>query len=198
LQLNDGFRRDSGPSQGDACKPAIRPNAKFKLSLATILERFANPLNRHELLSIALNSVSKWVVRVLPTVEDWVRQGKPAPDGLAFSLAALLWFYRGDLQADGLFGRRAGSLYPIRDDAHVLDIMVAAWAHAARGEAPSIARRLLAEPKLWGRDLTTVGDLAAKVETAIGAIEDVGVRGALDRLGLAGATEERPGCDTAA
>ena len=51
------------------------------------MERFGNPFIRHELLSIALNSVSKWVVRVLPTVEDWVKDGKPAPDGLAFSLA---------------------------------------------------------------------------------------------------------------
>ena len=33
---------------------------------------------------------------------------------------------------------------------------------------------------------STVGDLAAKVETAIAAIEDAGVRGALARLGLAG------------
>ena len=71
------------------------PDAERRAYAATILERFANPFIRHELLSIALNSVSKWVVRVLPTVEDWVKDGKPAPDGLAFSLAALLWFYRG-------------------------------------------------------------------------------------------------------
>ena len=64
--------------------------------------------------------------------------------------------------------------------------MVAAWAGAARGDAPAIARRLIAEPRLWGKDLTTVGDLSAKVETAIAAIEDAGVRAALARLGLAG------------
>ena len=44
----------------------------------------------------------------------------------------------------------------------------------------------MADPRLWGKDLTTVGDLSAKVETAIAAIEDAGVRGALARLGLAG------------
>jgi tagaturonate reductase len=160
-------------------------DAERRAYAATILERFSNPFIRHELLSITLNSVSKWVVRVLPTVEDWVGHGKPAPDGLAFSLAALLWFYRGDREADGVFGRRARGSYPIRDEPQVLDIMVEAWAGAAPGEAAQIARRLLAEPKLWGKDLTAVGDLAAKVETAIAAIEDVGARGALDRLGLA-------------
>lgn len=161
------------------------PEAERRAYAATILERFSNPFIRHELLSIALNSVSKWRVRVLPTIEDWVKDGKPTPDGLAFSLAALLWFYRGAAQADGVFGRRERGLYPIRDDARVLDVMVAAWAGAARGDAPGIARRLLADTKLWGKDLTTVGDLAGKVETAIAAIEAAGVRGALDRLGLA-------------
>jgi len=165
------------------------PDPERRAYAATILERFANPFIRHELLSIALNSVSKWVVRVLPTVEDWVRQQKPAPDGLAFSLAALLWFYRGERRADGVFGRRDRGDYPVRDDAHVLDVMVAAWAGTQPGDAPVVARRLLAEPKLWGTDLTTVGDLSAKVETAIAAIEDAGIRGALDRLGLAAATE---------
>ena len=174
------------------------PDPERRAYAATVLERFANPFIRHELLSIALNSVSKWVVRVLPTVEDWVKDGKPAPDGLAFSLAALLWFYRGGRQADGVFGRRERGLYPIRDDARVLDVMVAAWAGAARGDAPAIARRLLAATKLWGKDLTKVGDLADKVETAIAAIEEVGVRGALDQLGPARARKERPGSDAGA
>ncbi len=56
----------------------------------------------------------------------------------------------------------------------------------------------MAETRLWGKDLTTVGDLAAKVETAIAAIEDVGVRGALERLGLDRATGEGPGRNAAA
>ena len=174
------------------------PEAERRAYAATILERFANPFIRHELLSIALNSVSKWAVRVLPTIEDWVKDGKPAPDGLAFSLAALLWFYRGAAQADGVFGRRERGPYPIRDDPHVLGIMGAAWAGAARGDAPAIARRLLTETKLWGKDLTTVGDLADKVETAVAAIEEAGVRGALDQLGLARAGRERRGCGGAA
>ncbi len=161
------------------------PEAERRAYAATVLERFGNPFIRHELLSIALNSVSKWVVRVLPTIEDWVKDGKPAPDGLAFSLASLLWFYRGQRETGSVFGGRDRGAYPIRDDAYVLDIMVAAWAGVARGDAPAIARRLLAEPRLWGKDLTTVGDLSAQVETAIAAIEDAGVRGALDRLGLA-------------
>jgi len=161
------------------------PDPERRAYAATILERFGNPFIRHELLSIALNSVSKWKVRVLPTIEDATKAGEPAPAGLAFSLAALLWFYRGERQGDGVFGRRERGPYPIRDDAHVLDAMVEAWRTAGAGDAAGIARRLLADASLWGRDLTQVGDLAAKVEIAISAIEAVGVRGALQRLDLA-------------
>ena len=164
------------------------PESERRAYAATILERFANPFIRHELLSIALNSVSKWRVRVLPTIEDRVRNGAPAPDGLAFSLAALFWFYRGEGSPDGLVGQREEVRYPIRDDAHVLDVMASAWANAAHGDAPTIARRLMADVRLWDQDLTKVGDLAEKVETAIAAIENFGLRGALDRLFLA-----RPG-----
>ncbi|RBP13880.1 tagaturonate reductase [Roseiarcus fermentans] len=177
----------------DEIAPRIRlPDVERRAYAATVLERFANPFLRHELISIALNSVSKWVVRVLPTVEDWVAEGEPVPQGLAFSLAALLAFYRGERQADGVYGRRERGPYPIRDDARALDLMTAAWAGAAPGDAPAVARRLLADTRLWGKDLTTVGDLAAKVETAIAAIEDLGVRGALDHLSLASPSRAEP------
>jgi tagaturonate reductase len=165
------------------------PDAERRAYAATVLERFANPFIRHDLLSIALNSVSKWRVRVLPTIEDWIAAGKGAPDGLAFSLAALIWFYRGERGPDGVFGRRSGAPYQIRDDARVLDIMIGAWRDATSGGAPAVSRRLLADERLWGKDLTQVGDVATKTERAIGAIESAGIRGALDKLRLAARPE---------
>ena len=161
------------------------PEAERRAYAATILERFANPFIRHELLSIALNSVSKWVVRVLPTVEDWVRDGKPAPDGLAFSLAALLWFYCGEREPAASSAIATRRLPDPRRRPRARRHGCGLGRRRTR-RPPAIARRLIAEPRLWGKDLTTVGDFSAKVETAIAAIEDAGVRGALARLGLAG------------
>lgn len=166
------------------------PDAERRAYAATILERFGNPFIRHELLAISLNSVSKWMVRVLPTIEDRVRTGGAVPGRLAFSLAALLWFYRGERRAEGVVGKRSTGTYPIRDDAHVLDIMVAAWVEARPGEAAATARRLLADARLWGRDLGEIVGLSDAVATAIEAIETVGVRRALDRLGLAALDRE--------
>lgn len=84
--------------------------------------RFMNPFIRHELLSIALNSVSKWRARCLPSVIEYYNRFKKIPDRLAFSLAALINFYCSSERGDNcLVGHRGLDTYPIRDDAAVLD-----------------------------------------------------------------------------
>ena len=60
---------------------------------AAVLERFSNPFVRHELMSIMLNSVSKFAVRVLPTIMDYYRRFNELPRILAFSFAALIAYY---------------------------------------------------------------------------------------------------------
>jgi tagaturonate reductase len=61
-----------------------------------VLERFSNPFVKHQLLSIALNSVSKFKARVLPTILEYNEQRGELPKCLTFSLAALIAFYRTD------------------------------------------------------------------------------------------------------
>ena len=66
-----------------------------------VLERFANPFIRHLLLSIALNSVSKFSVRVLPSILEYKEKFGQYPRGLLLSLAALIAFYKGEEANDG-------------------------------------------------------------------------------------------------
>lgn len=66
-----------------------------------VLERFSNPFIKHMLLSIALNSVSKFKARVLPTILEYKEQFGSYPPALVFSLAALISFYRTDESNDG-------------------------------------------------------------------------------------------------
>lgn len=68
---------------------------------AAVLERFSNPFIKHLLLSIALNSVSKFKARVLPTILEYQEQQGTYPQALVFSLAALIAFYRTDDVNDG-------------------------------------------------------------------------------------------------
>ena len=66
-----------------------------------VLERFSNPFIKHQLLSIALNSVSKFQVRVLPTILEYKEKFGKYPEALTFSMAALIAFYRTDKANDG-------------------------------------------------------------------------------------------------
>lgn len=66
-----------------------------------VLERFSNPFIKHMLLSIALNSVSKFQVRVLPTILEYKEKFGAYPPALTFSMAALISFYRTDNANDG-------------------------------------------------------------------------------------------------
>ncbi len=104
------------------------PEAEKRAFAADVLERLRNPFIRHALLSIALNSVAKFRVRVLPSLlEHRARFGQP-PRALSFSLAALLAFYRGtEVRGGALQGRRDGQPYPAQDDLPVLSAFAEAW-----------------------------------------------------------------------
>ena len=65
------------------------------------MERFSNPFIKHQILSIALNSVSKFQVRVLPTILEYKEKFGEYPKALTCSMAALIAFYRTDSANDG-------------------------------------------------------------------------------------------------
>lgn len=157
------------------------PEAERKAYAETIMERFANPHIRHELISIALNSVSKWQVRVLPTVKDFIAKNGKAPAGLSFSLAALLNFYHGQFVVGGEYeGLRQGQSYPIRDNADLLAILNTAWQDA--GDINKVVTTLLADVRLWGEDLTKLAGLAEQTSASLARIKAVGVKAAMAEL----------------
>lgn len=130
---------------------------------ADVLERFANPFIRHELLSISLNSVSKWSVRVLPSLEGGYKANGKISSRLAWSLAALIAFYKGVPAQDGsLTGERNGKPYPIRDDAPVLAAMCAHWQKYGN-DPKALALAVCKDQTLWKRDLTEINGLAQVV-----------------------------------
>lgn len=61
----------------------------------SVFERYLNPFVRHELMSIALNSISKFKERILPTLFDYYKIKGTYSKEIAFSLASLIIFYEG-------------------------------------------------------------------------------------------------------
>lgn len=71
------------------------PEEELKEFAGAVIGRFENPYVKHALLSISLNSVSKWRARCLPSLLGYVERFGRLPKRLAFSLAALMAFYCG-------------------------------------------------------------------------------------------------------
>lgn len=149
-----------------------------------VLQRFRNPFVRHALLSISLNSVSKWKVRVLPTLLDYVQTRGAVPPLLSFSLAALIHFYQGErASATESVGRRDGDCYPIRDEAAVLEFFAQLANADERDRQPrEWTATILAHTPLWGLDLNSVAGLSDAVAANLQAIQQAGMRPAVERL----------------
>lgn len=106
-----------------------------------VLERFSNPFIKHMLLSIALNSVSKFKVRVLPSVLAYKEMYGKLPVALTFSLASLIAFYKTDAA---------------NDMPDVMEFM-----------AKANVDEILANKTLWDTDLSFMADEVKKYYTMI-------------------------------
>lgn len=65
-----------------------------------VFVRFSNPYIKHHLSSIALNSVDKFKVRVLPSILEYRRRFNTLPETLIFAFAKLIDLYRTDMTND--------------------------------------------------------------------------------------------------
>ncbi|MEA4889660.1 MAG: tagaturonate reductase [Clostridiaceae bacterium] len=140
---------------------------------AAVLERFANPFIEHRWLSIALNSISKFKVRVLPSLLAYGQQQNAQPRHLSFAFAALLLFYRGGAEAKPA------------DDPAIIDFFTSAWAACDPTSASSLDQlvsTLLGRTELWEQDLTLIPGLAGFVSEQLGRQINLGMREAVRQL----------------
>ena len=94
----------------------------------SVVERFSNPYIQHYLSAIALNSVSKFKVRVLPSILEYIKRFDKMPETLLFSFAKLIEFYKTDMT---------------NDDPDVVAFM-----------KNNNTAEILANESLWGQDLS--------------------------------------------
>lgn len=139
----------------------------------SVVERFLNPFAQHRLLSISLNSVSKWKVRVLPSLLDYLKLKGTLPPALAFSLAALLRFYRLEKGEDGKASASCGDVsWPVSDSPEVIDF----FAGIAGKPTGEYVRSALANAAFWGMDLNTVPGLTDFTIEMLDRIDRKGIR----------------------
>ncbi|MHA7965931.1 tagaturonate reductase [Paenibacillus sp. CAU 1782] len=124
---------------------------------AEVTGRFLNPFIRHRLSDIAMNSLSKFKTRLLPSISHYWESAVPV--GLLHGLAGLLRYYKIANGEDGYEGYDlAGERYIVKDDAALLEIIADIWATAKEQNhsLQETVQRLLALEQLWGLDLNAV------------------------------------------
>ena len=142
-----------------------------------VITRFNNPYVKHALLSISLNSVSKWRARCMPSFLGYVDAKGELPAHLTFSLAALMAFYKGtEIRDKALVGHRDGQEYQIMDDRAVLEF----FAQNSVKPSGEFAQSFLENTEFFGQDLTQIDGLVDAVASYLDEIADKGMRKALE------------------
>jgi len=135
-----------------------------------VFDRFRNPFIKHQLASIALNSISKFKVRVLPSLLDFVKRKNTLPTRTVFAFACLIRFYKGSYNNQEL---------PINDDKVIVADMAEIW---KLDSMDNIASRVLGKVEYWEQDLNEVEGLTSAITTALEIIEEYGIKEGFSKL----------------
>lgn len=155
------------------------PREELKAFADAVVDRFNNPFIKHALLSISLNSVSKWRARCMPSLLGYVEKNGKLPKNLSFSIAALLAFYKGSkIEDSALLGDRNGETYKIMDDPDVLEF----FRDNSALPAKELTEKYLSNVKFHGQDLTLVPGLVDEVAKDLDNIRTYGARKAMEML----------------
>lgn len=144
---------------------------------AAVTERFKNPFIDHSLLSISLNSTSKWRTRVMPSLESYVDKFGRLPTCITASFALYLAFYRGTkLENAGLIAMRPnGDSYIISDDRSVLEF----YYEHKDDSAKDLVHAVCTNTDFWGRALTEIPGFETEVTKMLKNIE---INGAYEQM----------------
>ena len=151
------------------------PKEELKSFAASVTERFKNPFIDHALLSISLNSTSKWKARVMPSLKGYIANTGKLPECITASFAFYIAFYRGkQLTEDGLIAARpAGNEYTVKDDRPILKF----FCDHREDDAKTLVHAVCSNEEFWGEDLTAI---AGFEEAVAGYVADIWEKGAYE------------------
>jgi len=146
--------------------------ADLKSFADSVFDRFANPYIKHYLLSIALNSVSKYKTRVLPSILEYYKRKNELPKVLTTSFAALIAFYSGK-------NHKTGKEHELQDDAEVLEFFKTQW---ASNNIEEVVKNTCANISFWGEDLNKLAGFTNEVTNILKGIVENGMEETLKKL----------------
>lgn len=131
----------------------------------SITERFLNPYLNHLLVSISLNSISKWRARDLPSFKDYYERYGKIPAKLTVGFSYLMAIYTSiEKRGDEYFVKLPTREIQIQDDKPYLEYFA----------NKNSLENFLKDENVWGEDLTlykdfykTVSENIEKIKTGI-------------------------------
>ena len=145
---------------------------------SAVQDRFNNPFVNHELMSISLNSTSKWRARNMPSFLEYIEKLGKLPACLTMSFAAYIAFFSNDIQAltdQGLVCKRPkGNEYVCSDDRWALEFY---FAHKD-DSVEDLVHAVMTNEQMWGQDLTKVPGFEAATVKNLKLIREQGAKAA--------------------
>lgn len=134
----------------DTLREEINPFVSDDLAATTVFaesvtDRFLNPFLNHQLTSIALNSISKWKARNLPSFKDYYEAHGKLPAHMTVGFSYLMALYSRIVEKDGKYvAAVTGREIEMKDDAPYL-------AYFAAGKPIA---DFMKDVTVWGEDLS--------------------------------------------
>ena len=138
---------------------------KTKEYADSVISRFLNPFINHQLTSIALNSVSKWGARDLPTFLDYVQDKKTLPSHLTIGFSYLVNQYMNiKKEGESFYVDLPNRRIEVKDDLSCLMYFI-------NGKS---LYDFMSDKSLWGMDLTTIDGFYEQVKKNLDIIKSGG------------------------
>ncbi len=141
----------------------------------TTLDRFKNPTLKHLLISISLNSTSKFAARLLPAFKEYLAENKALPKRIVFALSCLFLFYKGSYNDEDI---------PINDDPEVMKLFKEYWKQHDTESLTylQMVSSLLGYAQIWGEDLNVYKGLAQMITENLRSIHQYGIKEAINQI----------------
>lgn len=156
----------------DEIIPAFdNPDDNLKQFAHDVLNRFRNPFIYHPLINIALYSISKFRIRLVPSLLGYYARYNTLPHHIVFAFAALICFYKGESN---------GATIPLNDDS-----AITAWFHEQWQSSPdthTLIDHVLSNTTLWQQDLSQIVGLTDLLTTYLADMDHNGIQSAIEHF----------------
>ena len=156
------------------------PADELRRYVDQVLVRFRNPILRHRMVDIRLNSLAKVKVRLLPAIADLRARGDE-PRGLVLAFSAFVLDYLLAFAESSRVGAVSAGR-SLRDDPLVVDAFRSAAATFAAGDVDGAVALVLGDPALFGTELAVESSLGDDVRRRVRELLDDGVKPCLVRV----------------